>query len=36
VAARDRYYDRTMEAVEMRRRWKPGRAITKYDALKGW
>jgi hypothetical protein len=34
VAARDRYYDRTMEAVEMRRRWKPGRAITKYDVLR--
>jgi hypothetical protein len=34
VAARERYYDRTMEAVAMRRRWRPGRAITKYDVLK--
>ena len=25
VAARDRYYDLTMEAVGIRRRWRPGR-----------
>ena len=36
AAARDRYYDLTMQAMEMRRRWRPGRAITKYDVLKGW
>ena len=33
VAARDRYYDRTMEAVGMRRRWRPGQCITEYDPL---
>ena len=27
VAARDRYYDRTMEAVGMRRRWRPGQCL---------
>jgi hypothetical protein len=36
VAARDRYWDRTMEAVGMRRRWRPGQCITEYDPLKGW
>ena len=35
VAARDRFYDRTMEAVGMRRRWRRGRAITDYDPLDG-
>ena len=36
VAARERYYDRTMEAVGMRRRWRPGRCLVEYDLLKGW
>ena len=36
VAARDRYYDRTMEAVALRRRWRPGQAIVEYDPLKRW
>src|SRR6476660_4353957 len=36
VAARERFYDRTMEAVAMRQRWRPARAITKYDPLEGW
>ena len=36
VAARDRFYDRTMEAVGLRGRSRPGRAITKYDPLEGW
>src|SRR5246127_3122118 len=33
VAARERFYDRTMEEVAMRRRWRPGQCITEYDPL---
>ncbi len=33
VAARERYYDRTMQEVAMRRRWRPGMCITEYDPL---
>jgi phage terminase large subunit len=35
VAARQRFYDRTMEEVAMRRRGRPGRVITEYDPLEG-
>jgi len=34
VAGRDRYYDRTMEAVRMRRRGRPGQCLVEYDPLK--
>ena len=33
VAGRDLYYDRTMEAVGMRRRWRPGQCLVEYDPL---
>jgi len=33
VAARLRRYDRTMEAVALRERRRPGRVITEYDPL---
>ena len=33
VAARERPYDRTMEAVALRDRRRPGRVITEYDPL---
>jgi hypothetical protein len=36
MAGRDRYYDRTMEAAGMRRRWRPGQCLVEYDVLKGW
>jgi hypothetical protein len=35
VAARERFYDRTMEGLALRGRGRPGRAITEYDPLKG-
>jgi hypothetical protein len=35
VAGRQQYYDRTMEDDAMRRRARPGRAITWYDPLEG-
>ena len=35
VAARLRLYDRTMEAVALRERRRPGRVITEYDPLEG-
>ena len=34
VAGRDPYYDRTMEAAGMRRRWRPGQCLVEYDVLK--
>jgi len=33
VKARERFYDRTMQDVAMRRRWRPGMCITEYDPL---
>jgi phage terminase large subunit len=35
VTARERFYDRTMEAVARRRRARPGRVLVDYDVLKG-
>jgi hypothetical protein len=35
VAPRERFWDRTMEAVGLRRRSRPGRAIVEYDPLEG-
>jgi len=36
MAPRDRFWDRTMEAVAMRRRSRPGWAILEYDPLERW
>ena len=35
VAARERFYDRTMEELAMRERRRPGRVIAEYDPLEG-